>query len=213
MFLAKLASFLPLLLGLGRTFPADPALRLQAARLLLLALQRPVVAACLVGGQPGGGGGEGAAQVLEGAGQVGDHLHQPVGSLGEALCSPVHVHPADGAGVAPGPAGRAEGVAVGAGGHGGPGDDTETHGALQQLQQSTLQLLPIFYYNSCYPAVSPILQNTNHLFFLIGSLVSMSPHITLYMLGDLLHDAVNFLLSFLVKTSQGSLQLGVTAGR
>ena len=141
MFLAKLASFLPLLLWRGGTFPAHPALRLQTARLLLLHLERPVVAASLVGGQAGSGGGEGAAQVLEGAGQVGDHLHQSVGSLGETLCGPVHVHPTDGAGVAPGPAGGAEGVAVGAAGHRGPGDDTQTHRALQQLQQSTLQLL------------------------------------------------------------------------
>ena len=138
--MTELASLLTLHLGLGGPFPSNSALGLETAR-LLLGLERPVVAASLVGRQPGGGGGEGAAQVLEGAGQVGDHLHQSVGRLGETPGGPVHLHPADGAVVAPGPAGGAEGVAVGAAGHGGPGDDSQAHRALQQLQQSTGQLL------------------------------------------------------------------------
>ena len=116
------------------------ALGLETAR-LRLGLESPEVTAGLVGSQEVSRGGEGAAQVLVGAGQAGQHRHQPVGRLGEALGGPVHVHPADGAAVAPGPAGRAEGVAVGAAGHGGPGDDSQTHRALQQLQQSTSQLL------------------------------------------------------------------------
>lgn len=188
MFMAELASFLHLLLLLGGPLPSHPALRLEAAR-LLLSQERPVVAASLVGRQPASGGREGAAQVLEGAGQGGDHLHQPVGGLGETLGGPVHVHPADGAVVAAGPAVRAQGVAVGAGGHGGPGDDSQADRALQQLQQSASQ----------------------RLFFLINSLKGMFPHVALHMLGDLLHDAVNLLLSVLVQSSQGSFQFWVTA--
>ena len=128
--MAELATFLHLRLLVSRTFPANPALRLEAAR-LLLGLERPEVTAGLVGGQPVSGGGEGAAQVLVGAGQGGQQLHQPVGSLGETLGRPVHVHPTDGAGVTPGPAGGTQSVAIGAAGHRGAGDDTQADWALQ----------------------------------------------------------------------------------
>ena len=67
--MTELASLLTLHLGLGGPFPSNSALGLETAG-LLLGLERPVVAASLVGRQPGGGGGEGAAQVLEGAGHV-----------------------------------------------------------------------------------------------------------------------------------------------
>ena len=130
-FVAELAGFPGSLLNLVcRAFPPNPALSLETAG-LWLGVERPQVTAGLVGSQAVRGGGEGAAQVVVGAGKVGQHLHQPVGGLGEALGGPVHVHPADGAGVAPGPAGGTQGVAIGAAGHRGAGDDTQADWALQ----------------------------------------------------------------------------------
>ena len=86
-------------------------------------------------------GGEGAAQVLVTAGQVGQDLQEAAGRLGVAPGGPVHVSPAAGADVGPGPAAGAQGVAVSTARHRGLGDHRQADRALQQGQHAQGQLL------------------------------------------------------------------------
>ena len=95
----------------------------------------------LVGLQGVHGGGEGAAQVLVTAGKVGQDLKETVSRLREAPGGPVQVRPAAGAGVGPGPAGGAQGVAVSAARHRALGDHRQADRALQQRQHAQGQLL------------------------------------------------------------------------